>query len=341
LDRQDEAVASYRQALESKPDDPVLLLNMSYACLTLGRLAQGWANYDQRFVAETTGIRRPYPRPLWNGERVAGTLLVWGEQGLGEQILHASMIADLHGRADEIVLELDARLVSLFARSFPGTRPVPMADTTPYQGQVDMHVPIASLGRHLRPDWPAFPTPPSAYLLANPVRSQALHERLHGDRRKVIGLSWSSRNAKFEKVKSARLADFQPLLQQSGCRFIDLQYGDTQAERHAVEQELGVRVEHLDDIDNTNDLDSLAALMGACDLIVTVSNTTAHLAGALGRPVNVLIPHGPARWWYWFKDRDDSPWYPNLRIHRQLPEQTWPQLISACLDRGLIGPTTT
>jgi ADP-heptose:LPS heptosyltransferase len=203
-----------------------------------------------------------------------------------------------------------------------------------------MHMPIASLGRYLRPDWNAFPKNESGHLVADPVRTQNLYDRLHGDSRKVIGLSWKSRNAKFAGVKSARLGDFRPLLQQGGYRFIDLQYGDTQADREAAEQELGVRVEHVDDIDNTDDIDGLAALMCACDLIVTVSNTTAHLSGALGRPTQVFVPHGQARWWYWFKNRVDSPWYPNLRINRLQQGQSWSELINEQLGRGLIDFST-
>ena len=104
------------------------------------------------------------------------------------------------------------------------------------------------------------------------------------------------------------------------------------ADREAVEREFGVHVEHLDDIDNTRDIDGLAALMAACDAVVTVSNTTAHLAGALGRPTLVFVPYGHARLWYWFKDRDDSPWYPRLHVKRQQSGQSWADLIAASSD---------
>ena len=107
------------------------------------------------------------------------------------------------------------------------------------------------------------------------------------------------------------------------CRFIDLQYGDTLAERQAIESELGVKIERLEDIDNTQDIDGLAALMTACDLVVSVSNTNAHLAGALGRPTWVLVPFSKGRFWYWFYHRDDSPWYARARVRRQEKGQSW------------------
>jgi len=85
----------------------------------------------------------------------------------------------------------------------------------------------------------------------------------------------------------------------------------------------------LDDIDNMNDLDGLAALIAACDLVVTVSNTTAHLAGALGKPTWVFVPYLQGRIWYWFKDQSDSPWYPQLHIKRQERGQSWGDAIAS------------
>ena len=164
--------------------------------------------------------------------------------------------------------------------------------------------------------------------MPDPARTAQLRERLH-DGRRIVGLSWKSQNPRFEKAKSARLTDFEAVLRQPGCRFVDLQYGDTRADVDAVAREFGVRVEHLDDIDNNNDIDGLAALMAACDMVATVSNTTAHLAGALGRPAWVFVPYGHARLWYWFKERGDSPWYPRLRVRRQVSGQSWAELIGA------------
>ena len=98
-----------------------------------------------------------------------------------------------------------------------------------------------------------------------------------------------------EGQKRAACTDFEAVLRLPNCRFVDLQYGDTLIDRERAERALGVRVEHLDDIDNTRDIDGLAALISACDLVVTVSNTTAHLAGALGRPTFVMVPTATRR----------------------------------------------
>src|SRR5262249_60829923 len=120
-------------------------------------------------------------------------------------------------------------------------------------------------------------------------------------------LSWVSKAPVGGASKSARLTDFEALLRLPDCRFVDLQYGDTSEERAALARDLGIVVERLGDIDNTNDLDGLAALMTACDAVVTVSNTTAHLAGALGRPTFARVPHAAARICQWLYNRSHVP----------------------------------
>jgi ADP-heptose:LPS heptosyltransferase len=106
-----------------------------------------------------------------------------------------------------------------------------------------------------------------------------------------------------------------------------LQYGDTSADRAAAREECGVDIVHFEDQDNFADIDGLAALISACDLVITVSNTTAHLAGALGVPAMVMIPAGIGQTWYWFADSAASPWYPSLTLYRQKVAGDWPSLL--------------
>lgn len=324
LDRHDEALLRYEKVLALDPDHADALRGKCVLYLSLGRFVEGWKLYEQRFG----GTVRAYPQPRWNGERV-GTLLAWGEQGLGDQILYAGMVPDLASRADAVVLEVEPRLTPLFARSFPGVRVI--AQGREKAGRVDAQTPLGSLGKHLRPDWGSFPRREHGYLVADETRASELRARLCRDARAVIGLSWISVSPDIGKSKSARLRDFESLLRKPGLRFVDLQYGDTQTERATVEREIGIRVERLE-IDNTNDLDGLAALIAACDLVVTVSNTTAHLAGALGKPTRVFVPFGHARLWYWFQEREDNPWYPHMRVRRQRAGQSWADLIASTAE---------
>jgi hypothetical protein len=304
--------------------------NKSQLSLALGRFAEGWELYEYRWTALPGNQPRPYRQPVWDGNRAA-TLLAWAEQGLGDQILQSGMVPDLAERAARVVMEVEPRLVALFARSFPQAGVVALGEQL-YAQPIDAHVPLGSLGRHFRGSWDAFPRRERGYLIADAARTRALRERLAQGGRKVIGLSWVSHNPRSGKSKSARLADFEDILRLPNCRFVDLQYGDTRAEREAVERELGIRVERLDDIDNTNDIDGLAALISACDAVVSVSNTTAHLAGALGTPTWTLVPHGHSRIWYWFKEGERSPWYPRVHVRRQANAQPWRDLAASAAD---------
>ena len=203
-----------------------------------------------------------------------------------------------------------------------------MADDL-YGGAVAAQAPLASLAPHLRPDWQAFKPAAQGYLKADPVRAAAFRTRLAKDGKRVIGLSWQSTSLAIGGAKSASLQDFAAVLRLPGCRFIDLQYDDAPAERDAVARELDVNVERVADLDLRNDIDGVAALISACDLVFTVSNTNAHLSGALGKPTWVLLPVGGARLWYWFRDREDSPWYPRVHLKRRIRGQSWMDLIAA------------
>jgi Tfp pilus assembly protein PilF len=327
LGRNDEAIQYFDRAVALEPDYAGYV--GAKLCLGLGRFAQGWGLFEHRWEGVKGSQPRAYRQPRWDGRNLPGTLLVWGEQGLGDQILHAGMIPEVAERVGRLVLEVAPRLVDLFARSFEGVRVTALGDEL-HQGPVDAHMPIGSLGRFLRTSWDAFPRRDRGYLVADAARAAALRKRLKRDQRVVVGLSWISNNQR--KAKSARLSDFQSLFNLPDCCFVDLQYGDTLAEREAVARELGVHVERLEDIDNMNDIDGLAALITACDAVVSVSNTTAHLAGALGAATWTMIPHGHARIWYWFKDRDESPWYARVHVRFQTDGQPWSDLVASIAD---------
>jgi tetratricopeptide (TPR) repeat protein len=328
LERFEEAIPTLDRIIALKPDDVAAKWNKSLICLGLGRFEEGWPLYEHRWTGAKGLVPRGYAQARWDGGAVNGALLIWGEQGLGDEILHASMLPDVIARTRSIVFEVEPRLAPLLARSFPGIKVI-ACQRELYAVKIDAQEPLAGLGRVLRRRWEDFPRRERGYLIADSARALVLRRRLASDGRSVIGLSWVSRAPVGGASKSARLADFQALLRLPNCRFVDLQYGDTGEERAALARDLGIVVERLADIDNTNDLDGLAALMSACDAVVTVSNTTAHLAGALGRPTFVMVPHGFARIWHWFHGQTRSPWYPHVAVRWQQSGQPWADVVAA------------
>lgn len=338
--RTDEALSRYQEARGAGLDFAEANLNTALLQLARGNYAEGWKGYDARWNCRPAPMRRKFPYATWQGETGQGSgtggVLVWGEQGVGDEILYASMLPDLINRVESAVVEVERRLVPLFARSFPAAAVVARAnppDAVTARSDLRWHTAIADLGRWLRPDTASFPGRTS-YLTADPDRSTALRralERLPGAG-PIVGLSWISRNVRIGQYKSLALADFAPLLQIPGVRFVDLQYGDTTAERAAVQASLGAAPHHVENLDLYDDIDGAAALAAACDFVISVSSVTAHLAAAVGRPTWVLVPAGAGKLWYWMQGQDHTPWYPGVKIFRQERPGDWNEVIKRLTD---------
>ncbi len=338
------AVAAYRAALVCAPGYADAHLNLALALLAVGDLAEGWQAYEHRWQsASFAGTARPFTQPRWNGKDPT-SLLIWGEQGIGDEVLYAGLVADLAtdlAAGRDIVWEMDARLVPLMQRSFPhatavGRSDPPDAKTTAPTAQI----PAASLGQFLRPTSDAFPAR-AAYLTPDPARRGRYREALVGaSGLRLVGLSWISKNPDIGVHKTLALAALAPILKLPGIRFVDLQYGDTAEARAEIAHTLGVEIHHLPELDLRDDIDGLAALLAACDTCVTVSNTTAHLAGALGVPTAVLVPSGNGKLWYWGSEAR-TPWYPSLHLYRQPHAGNWTPAIDAVaadLAQGVVAP---
>ena len=255
-------------------------------------------------------------------------MLVWGEQGIGDEVHFAAMVPDLIDAGARVVLECERRLAPLFGRSFPEAMCValenpPAAETM--GNDIDFQVPSGNLGAWLRPDLDSFPDRES-YLVADENRVAELKDRYRdgtGDR--LVGIAWISKNPEIGKDKSMALADWRPLTEIGGIRFVDLQYGDTADERARFERQTGTPIIHDDAIDQMADLDAFAAQVAAMDLVISVSNTTVHLSGALGVPTWVLLNTLPLC--VWMAKGEDSPWYPSLRLFRQTKAGEWADVI--------------
>ena len=323
----DAAIASYDRAIAAKPDFAEAHWNLALALLLKEEWARGWSLYEWGFKAgKRGGGHKQALAPDWDGQILQGSLLVLPEQGVGDEIFYSGMLNDLRGRAKTITVAIDPRLLPLYQRAFDHVNVVSsreLATLPPHDAQVYM----ASLGRYLRADANGLKTVRTPYLKASAERAQALRQRIAGEGKIICGLSWISKNQEAGEDKSLRLADLQPLLELPGVVFVDLQYGGTSAERAALLAATGIEVKSLPEIDNFKDIDGLAALIEACDVVVTVSNTTAHLAGALGKRLMVMLPAGFGLVWYWHAGRTDSPWYPQARLFRQKTPGQWDSVI--------------
>ncbi len=317
----DEALDHCRKALELGIDSPDQVLFLQGLIeLVRGDLAVGWEHYERRWGSPDHDTpRRTYAQPQWTGGKLPhGNLFVWGEQGIGDEIMFAGLLPDVLRTGNRCILECDRRLQPLFGRSFPGILVVsrPADEKTL---DIAAHIPSGSLPRLFRSCHSAFQATAAPYLVPDAALRQTLRAR-YSDGRPLVGLAWKTKSKKSGHLRSIDLAAFAPLFSGGQLQVVNLQYGD--ADELAAEAKAGGISLVVDrGVDQFADLDLFAAQIAAMDLVITIDNSTAHLAGALGVPVWLLLPFVPD--WRWQLNREDSPWYPSMRIFRQQKVMEW------------------
>lgn len=315
------AIADYDAALAVRPGFPPALANKALSLLTLGRFDEAWPHYRNRLRARPGALNLTGDAP-WNGKSLAGKdVLLWTEYGIGDEILFASLLPELADATASCTVVCAPRLCTLFQRSFPAIQFLPLG--APLPRTYDVHMPLTDAAQFLRPDWASFPRH-DGYLAADPALTSALRSRYQaGGARPLIGISWRSASGASGRFKSTALSDWSGIVQARDATYVSLQYGNVQEEIAAAANALGRPVINDPSIDSVQDIDAFAAQVAAMDLVISVSNTTVHVAGALGKPVWILAPRGPGMHWYWHLDRADNPWYPSARIFRQREPMAW------------------
>lgn len=319
------ALADYDAALALKPNLLQAVANRALTLLIMGRLAEAWPLYRARLKALGGAPDLSGDKP-WDGQPLTGKrALIWGEYGLGDEIMFAGLLPELTKDAAQCTLVCAPRLVGLFRRSFPNLDVAPLGADVP--GDFDARLPLIDAAGLLRPSLADFPTH-GGYIKADPALTARLRERYRaGTDNLLVGISWRSASGATGRFKSLDLDRWREILDVPGVTFVSLQYGAAAADiaRAGLEGQIISDAE----IDSSGDLDPFAAQVAAMDLVISVSNTTVHVAGAMGKPVWVLTPTGPGAHWYWFRDRADSPWYPAARLFRQTAAGAWDEPVAA------------
>ena len=328
--RFDEAMAAYDRAASLDPDYAIGQGNRGLLRLLLGDFDGGWRDYESRLrMARGPTMERYGQIPPWRGEPVAGKiLLLWNEQGVGDQIMFAGLLPDLMARGASCIVEADPRLEPLFQRTWPrlAFRSVTSESAGAVEGGVNYQSPLGGICRWLRPDLQSFAATPAGYLKVDDekvARLRQLYRDRHG-RRPNIGISWRGGTGEVARIRSMALAAWLPILRQASFGFVNLQYGDCRADLAAA-RDAGATILHDDTIDPLLNLDDFAAQVAAMDLVISVDNTTVHMAGAIDKPTWVMLPKVPD--WRWLLERTDSPWYPSLRLFRQQDLGEWGSVI--------------
>ncbi len=334
--RLDEAISVCDQLLSAKPEMHEARLNRGLARLKQGRFTEGWRDYEARKLTRSNYVPRPFGFPEWRGEPLRGkTVLVYAEQGLGDEIMFASCVPEVLARAGRCLIECAPRLERLMQRSFPGAKVHGSAQDDPDMGwlvehePLDYQVAIGSLPGFFRRHAADFPVH-RGYLRADDILVAEWQARLAALGPGIrVGISWRGGMVSTRReLRSTPLAEWLPLLRQPACRFVSLQYGDCAEEVAALTREHGVRLHHWQQ--GIDDLDQMAALLCALDVVISVQTAVVHLSGALGRPTWVLIPAAPE--WRYLQEGTTVPWYSSVRLFRQQEAGNWRPVLHLVAD---------
>jgi len=323
----DQARQWARKALEIDPKQRGAQTVLAHSSLALGDWATGWDNYEASLGGKFRKETQYSEEGRWDGTK-GQSIVVYGEQGLGDEIMYSSMVPDV-AKDCEVILECDKRLAGLFTRSFPqvtvyGTR---RQDVCPWiaNHRIDARVPIAGLGKYYRRSKEAFPGTP--YLVADPERVTQWKAIL---KRPTIGLCWSGGSRHNNpQARNIGLETLRPLIESlPNVDFVSLQYKDPSDEI----KRSGLPVKHWKRATEGDDYDETAGLVSALDMVVGVHTSVHHLAGGLGVPGRILVPD-VTMWNY----NSDFPWYGSAKLVRQNGD--WKKAIKGLMDdptiRGL------
>lgn len=327
------AAADYDQAVALRPDYDEALFNKGHVYLEHRDFVAGWAGYEHRFGMPSLGINNMPGIPVWDGALLpaGGKLLVRGEQGLGDQIIFASVLPDLLKQVPNVCLQLEPRLVPLFQRSFPNIEVLSRDKKPP--ADVTAQICIGSLPQFFRKDEASFASAQVPYLKANPEKTAAFRKALAPNGERIVGINWRSFRNKHANDKSIGLKDLAPLFALPNTTVVNLQYGDIKDEVRAAEA-AGLRFNQAVKVDLTKDIDGVASLLDACDVVVSVSNSTAHIAGALGKKVLLMLPYRTGKLWYWSEAKGQgSLWYPSIETFHQSAQGDWQGTIDQVIKR--------
>jgi len=316
-----QAIVCFRRAIELKPQDGLAHWGLALALLVDGQYLEGWKEYERRWECTEIFPARPtFAQPPWNGQEAKGkTLLVYSEQGLGDAIQFARYVPLLARRGANVILQCQPSLKALLA-TLPGApaihcQPEPLPD-------FDFHCSLLSLPRIMGTTVETIPAG-IPYLSAEPALANAWRQRLATISAKwKVGIAWAGNpDHQRDFDRSCGLAALAPLASVPDVALISLQKGPAAAETATPPPGMTLH-------DFTSDLATFAetaALIANLDLVIAVDTSVAHLAGALGKPVWTLLAFAPD--WRWLLNRNDSPWYPTMRLFRQTTPGDWTDVI--------------
>jgi len=314
------ALHNYDHALELEPGLDSVHWNRALLLLQMKSFVQGWPAYEYRWRgADFKTSLLKTARPLWQRGDEDKRLLIWTEQGIGTEFMFAAFLKQVKMLSSRVMVRVDARGLEIYRRSFPDLE-FYSNDEHLDEATYDRHLPIGSLPQYLFETEDVFKSRRQQYLHANLSVSDHWRAKLKKSK-PLVGISWTTKSQITGKDRSIRLEQLFENIKDSCVDFVSLQYGDVNEEIIGIQQKFGVEIQCVDTINNFDDIDDLLSLIQACDLVLSIDNSTVHFAGAMGKRTCVMLPFNAD--WRWFDDGEVCLWYPSTKLLRQARLGQW------------------
>ncbi|VAW52062.1 hypothetical protein MNBD_GAMMA05-606 [hydrothermal vent metagenome] len=318
-------------------DNVIAMQERSLVVLQQGDFKRGWLDYEWR-LKNSADYSDYLPFPIWDGSDISKkSILLFPEQGVGDEIMFSSCINDVTNVSNNVILVCDARMKLIFERSFPAVKIIGQTkefnlsnNTSTFIEQlpaVDVQLSMASLPMYFRTEINSFKKTASGYLQTDVLLLEKWKARykILGDGMK-IGISWRGGHISNTKLKrSVDLEKWGEIFKTSNVQFVNLQYGDCATDLQIVKNKFGITVNEWKDSDPLVDMDDFSAKIKALDLVISIDNSTVHLAGSLGVDTWLLQPFSPD--WRWLPEQIDSYWYSSIRQYRQCIAGKWEDVL--------------
>lgn len=330
LGESESALAHCRRALALEPDDADAHVNLAITLLRMGKFKEAWPHYERRLAIEARKYGqhiREFNAPVWQGEPLDGKrIVIHGEQGLGDNIQYLRFLASLKALGAYTIFVVPYEVALLFKQSdlidqlISPDEPTKVFAFQHSDIDHDYHIPLMSLSHRLKTDLQTIPLRQRC-LMADQEKSKFWADHLGLPSGIRVGLCWRGNpEHDNDQRRSMKASQFKPLLSIPGINYYSLQYKPLSGELES----LGDKVINLRS--KIKDMSDTAAIIDNLDLVITVDTSVAHLAGALGKKVWILLPFSPD--WRWLVNRDDSPWYASARLFRQTSRNNWDGVIN-------------
>lgn len=295
------------------------------------RFKLGWEKYEIALKDDSRNVLDGYhteSKSLWDGKPFDGTLLIYGEQGIGDQIFFGTILFDLMELHSRIILKVDKRLKNLFQNNFKNIAFYSHNEVVP-EKDYQKYIAIGSLCKFLRKDLKSF---------ENTTFSKFKHNKKPLNLRKsfknkkpVIGVSWYTKSFETGINRSLKPIELSRIINESKFNYVNLQYGENKEQISEIQQLTNGALFTYNNIDLTNDFENISNLILECDLVLTIDNTIAHLSSSLGQNTWILLPYSAN--FRWFENTSNSLWYKSSTLIRQTSDRKWTTTIDEIINK--------